>query len=132
MAIVLPNSDLNNISLEYVRQWIKSQARVLAVVSLPVGTFMSAGSNPQPSILFVKKYKDDAERNAAGSYPIYMAAIERIGFDLNTKTAPVLYKRDPDGELVRDKSGKVMVDSDMPEAIEGFQSFLKNNKISLH
>jgi len=55
MAIVLPNGTLNNSSLEYVREFIKQHSRILAVVSLPVGTFMSAGANPQPSVLFLQK-----------------------------------------------------------------------------
>ncbi|MGB4339311.1 MAG: N-6 DNA methylase, partial [Candidatus Hydrothermia bacterium] len=51
MAIVLPDGNLNNSSLGYVRQFIQQNARILAVVSMPVGTFMQAGVNPKTSVL---------------------------------------------------------------------------------
>lgn len=132
MGIVLPNSDLNNSSLEYVRQYIKDRARILAVVSLPVGTFMSAGANPQPSVLFVKKLaEDEMETLNAEGYPIFMASITKIGYDLNTKTAPILYKKDSKGELLKGADNKAIIDTDVPEAIEAFRAYLDRHEISL-
>lgn len=126
MAIVLPNGDLNNSSLEYVREYIKQNARILAVVSLPVGTFMSAGSNPQPSVLFLEKLSPkEAEKLNNKDYPIFMAIAEKIGYDLKTKTAPTIYKKDEKGELIRDKEGNPIVDSDIPDIIDVFDRFKK-------
>ena len=124
MAIVLPNGDLNNSTLEYVREYVKRNARILAVVSLPVGTFMSAGSNPQPSVLFLQKLsEEEAEDLNNNDYPIFMAIAEKIGYDLKTKTAPILYKKDEVGELIRDEKGNPIIDSDIPAIIEAFDNF---------
>ena len=132
LAIVLPNSDLNNQSLEYVRQYIKKHARILAVVSLPVGTFMSAGSNPQSSVLFLRKVEVKiAESLNTQGYPIFMASITKIGYDLNTKTAPVLYKKDKHGELLKGPDGTAVVDTDIPETVTAFEEYRKRHKIPL-
>jgi len=128
MGIVLPNSDLNNLSLEYVRQYIKQNARILAVVSLPVGTFASAGANPQPSVLFLQKLgEEDAKKLNEEGYPIFMAAIAKIGYDLNTKTATVLYKKDERGELLKDENGKPIIDTDIPLVVEAFRAYRKRH-----
>lgn len=130
IGIVLPNSDLNNLSLEYVRQWIKEHARILAVVNLPVGTFMSAGSNPQPSLLFLQKLSEkDAKHLNKTDYPIFMAAINKIGYDLNTKTAPILYKKDEKGEVLKDDTGKPIVNTEVPEVVEAFWDYRRRHQI---
>jgi type I restriction enzyme M protein len=130
MAIVLPNGTLNNSSLEYVREFIKQNSRILAVVSLPVGTFMSAGANPQPSVLFLQKLsKEEAEDLNKKDYPIFMAIVEKIGYDLTTKTAPPIYKRDEKGEYLTDKAGNRILDTDIPEIIEAFEVFKRKYKL---
>jgi type I restriction enzyme M protein len=130
LGIVLPNSDLNNLSLEYVRQFIKDNSRIIAVVSLPAGTFMSAGSNPRPSVLFLQKLdKEAAEALNAKDYPIFMAFLNKIGYDLNTKTAPIVYKKDESGGILKDSDGEPIVDSEIPEILENFQAFRKRHKI---
>ncbi|HOK17575.1 MAG TPA: N-6 DNA methylase [Candidatus Paceibacterota bacterium] len=130
MAIVLPNGTLNNSSLEYVRDFIKQNSRILAVVSLPVGTFMSAGANPQPSVLFLQKLsKGDAEKLNKKDYPIFMAIVEKIGYDLTTKTAPPIYKRDEKGEYLVDKNRERILDTDIPEIIEKFEEFKQNHDL---
>lgn len=130
MAIVLPNGDLNNSTLEYVREYVKRNARILAVVSLPVGTFMSAGSNPQPSVLFLQKLsEEEAEELNENDYPIFMAIAEKIGYDLKTKMAPILYQKNEVGELIRDEKGNPIIDSDITEIIEAFDKFKKKYKL---
>ncbi|MBX0310695.1 MAG: SAM-dependent methyltransferase, partial [Sulfurihydrogenibium sp.] len=124
MAIVLPNGILNNSSLGYVREFIKQNSRILAVVSLPAGTFMSAGANPQTSILFLQKLsKEKAEELNREDYPIFMAIVEKIGYDLTTKTAPPIYKRNEKGEYITNEKGEKILDTDIPEIIEAFKIF---------
>ena len=132
MAIVLPNSDLNNISLEYVRQFIKERARIVGIISLPVGTFMSSGSNPQPSVVYLQKMSKSAaaELNKNG-YAIFMAALKSIGYDLTTKTAPTIYRKDSSGLLERDPDGNLIVDSDVPEVLRGFEAFRAKHGLEL-
>lgn len=51
MAIVLPDGVLQNVSNEYVRFWIRSQAKVLGVVSIPQEAFVPYGTGIKTSRL---------------------------------------------------------------------------------
>jgi hypothetical protein len=85
---------------------------------------MSAGANPQPSALFLQKLsREDAEELNKKDYPIFMAIVEKIGYDLTTKTAPPIYKRDEKGEYLTDRAGNRILDTDIPEIIEVFEVF---------
>lgn len=131
MGIVLPDSDLNNISLGYVRQHIMNHCRVLAVVGLPSGTFKSSGSNPQASVLFLQKIsQSEADDLNSKGYQIFMANLESIGYDLNTKTAPTLFKRNNEREILTDKEGLPLIDSDVPEVVDAFRKYCAKNGVS--
>lgn len=55
LGIVLPEGIFNNPSLQYVRTFCEDRARILAVVSLPVDTFLSSGASVKASLLFLQK-----------------------------------------------------------------------------
>jgi len=91
---------------------------------------MSAGANPQPSVLFLQKLsKENAEKLNKKGYSIFMAIVEKIGYDLTTKTAPPIYKRDEKGEYLVDKSGERILDTDIPEIIEKFEEFKQKHDL---
>lgn len=56
MGIVLPDGNLNNPSLAWLRRWAEGHARILAVVSLPEETFKSADASVKASLLFLSKF----------------------------------------------------------------------------
>jgi len=121
MAIVLPDGDLTNSSLEYIREFIKQKARILAVVSLPPETFIPHGTGVKASILFLQKLgEEELEKLKKEDYPIFMAICEKIGYDVRGRT---LYKKDEKGELIKDENGKRMVDRDINEIVDGFEDF---------
>jgi len=126
MAIVLPDGNLNNSSLGYVRELIQQKARILAVVSMPVGTFMHAGVNPKTSVLFLQKLNEkELNKLKKANYPIFMAVVEKIGYDLNSKTPKVMFKKDDKGEIIKDEDGEPIIDIDIPEIISAFSEFKK-------
>jgi type I restriction enzyme M protein len=128
MAIVLPDGNLNNSSLGYVREFIQQKARILAVVSMPVGTFMHAGVNPKTSVLFLQKLNQkDLEKLKSKKYPIFMAVVEKVGYDLNSKTPKILYKKNEKGEILKDKNGEPILDTDVPAIIEAFNEFKRRH-----
>jgi hypothetical protein len=91
---------------------------------------MSAGSNPQPSVLFLQKLSEvDAGLLNARDYPIFMASINKIGYDLNTKTAPILYKKEDNGEIIKDALGKPIIDSEVAEVIEAFLDYRRRHRL---
>jgi type I restriction enzyme M protein len=83
MGIVLPDGILTNSSLQYVRDFVMREARVLAVVSLPQHTFVPAGAGVKASLLFLRKWRkgEDWEQD----YPIFMAMAEHVGYTATGK-----------------------------------------------
>lgn len=127
MAIVLPDGDLTNQNTEYVREFIKQKARLLAVVSLPPETFVPHGTGVKASVLFLQKLpEEELEKLKKHDYLIFMAICEKIGYDVRGRT---LYKKDEKGELIKDENGEKIIDSDISEIIEGFEDFKKGEDL---
>jgi type I restriction enzyme M protein len=61
MGIVLPDGNLNNPSLTWLRRWCEGKARILAVVSLPEETFRSADTTVKASLVFLRRFTDADE-----------------------------------------------------------------------
>jgi type I restriction enzyme M protein len=129
MAIILPNGDLNNVNLQYVRDWLSSRARILASITLPQGTFSSAGSNPHPSLLALQALSPDQFKNLPPDYKVFLAVPEKLGFELRLKTAPPLYLRGPDGKPILNAEGEPILDSDVPDLISSFAAFRQREGI---
>jgi len=129
MAIVLPDGILTNSTLGYVRQWIMDHARILAVVSLPQETFVPYGAGTKASVLFIQKLPEEEleELNKEG-YPIFMAVAEKIGYDVRGRT---VFKRDDEGNVIKDESGEPIIDTDVPEIIRKFEEFKKKHGFDL-
>ena len=73
-AIVLPDGDFENPTLEYFRRYLVENVRIDAVVSLPDGTFIPYGTGVKSSILFITKMKmhDD--------YDVFYGKINKLGY----------------------------------------------------
>jgi type I restriction enzyme M protein len=56
VGVVLPDGNLNNPSLSWLRRWTEGTAHLLAVVSLPEETFRSADATVKASLVFLKKF----------------------------------------------------------------------------
>src|SRR3989337_2306233 len=126
MAIVLPDGLLQNISNNHIRFWIRSQAKVLGVVSIPQEAFVPYGTGIKTSLLLLQKLPSDSEK-------VFMAQIQKIGYDV--KGQPI-HKKTNDGKMVRGKSGLPIVDTDIDEIISEYNRFKNGeyeiNKESIH
>jgi 16S rRNA (cytosine1402-N4)-methyltransferase len=133
MGIVLPDGDLSNQTLEYVRQWMIERMMIVGVISLPAHTFVPFGAGPKSSVLICVKPKDG---KVPEDYPVFFGKLSKIGYDVSGK---VQYKRnekgeliDIDGNLIDEKDEislqKRVIDTDIPELIESWNSFCENNK----
>lgn len=58
MGIVLPDGNLNNPSLAWLRRWAEGRAKLLAVVSLSEETFKSSNATVKASLVFLRKFTD--------------------------------------------------------------------------
>lgn len=137
MAIVLPDGDLSNQSLAYVRQWLTSKMLIVGVISLPPHTFVPFGAGPKSSVLIcVKPKKDDS---VPESYPVFFGKLHKIGYDVRGKA---IYKRDQNGKII-DLEGNVIaqdddsiskygaIDTDVPELLEKWNEFALKHKSML-
>ncbi len=59
MGIVLPDGNLNNPSLSWLRRWAEGRAKLLAVVSLPEETFRSSNATVKASLVFMHKFTEN-------------------------------------------------------------------------
>ena len=101
LAIVLPDGILGSPGLGYVREWILTNARVLASIDLHPDTFQPSVS-VQTSVLVLQRKTNEeiALENAAGTkhdYKVFMAVANHIGHD---KRGNKTYVRDKGGNEI--------------------------------
>jgi len=86
LGIVLPDGILANKSLNYVRQFMKTNFVIKAVVSLPDFAFKpSADVGIKSSLVFLQRKPDNF---ANEDYFIYMAIAEHVGYDATGRPDP--------------------------------------------
>jgi type I restriction enzyme M protein len=130
MAIVLPDGDLSNVTLTYVRQWLSEHMLVVGVISLPPHTFVPFGAGPKSSVLICIKPKKD---EIPEKYPIFFAKLHKIGYDVRGK---VTYKRDENGIILDIHNNQIdegadeeyiakngQIDTDIPELLSKWDEF---------
>ena len=106
LGIVLPDGILTGPKLQYVRDYILSKSKLVAVVSLPYATFIPHGANVKASILFLQKLdKKTIETITKKDYDVFMADIEKIGYEGN-KNGTITYKMTEYGEYILDKNNE--------------------------
>ncbi len=113
MAIVLPDGLLQNVSNSHIRFWLRSQAKILGVVSIPQEAFVPYGTGIKTSLLLLQKLPSDAKH-------IFMALIQKLGYDV--KGQPV-YKKDRHGTLLKTKEGFYIIDSDIDDISLSYARF---------
>lgn len=95
LAILLPDGVLNNEHLDYVRDFIRKETIIKAVISLPDRAFKASGANSKTSLLFLKRKIKENETQP----PIFMAMAEEVGFERKTKKAKEIEENDLSGIL---------------------------------
>lgn len=116
LGIVLPDSILGSPGLEYIREWIIRNHRIIASVDLHADTFQPRNGT-QTSVLILQKKSVETDED----YEVFMAIVERVGHD---KRGNPTYKRDADGNdiLVDDKK---VSDDQTPEVVRAFADWKK-------
>ena len=79
MAIVLQDGVLTDTGHSHVREWLHTQAEVVAVVSLPDHTFTPYGASPKTSLIFLRKFKQ-GQKQVSGK-PVFFGRLDDIGYD---------------------------------------------------
>ena len=124
LAIVLPNGNFENPSLEYLRYYIKLKAKILAIVNLPQETFIPFGTGVKTSLLFLQKDTPNLVRE----YPIFFGRVTKLGYQGNKNGTPT-YQKDKFGQIIKDKSGQPILDEDFSDIVDAFKKFQKGNQV---
>lgn len=77
MAIVLPDGVFGNNQLGYIRRFIMQRFRLVAVIDIPLETFMP-NTGTKTSILIVQKMRKE---DISSDYPVFMCVAETCGHD---------------------------------------------------
>ena len=124
LAIVLPDSILNNPGLEFIRRWLFTRTRIIASVDLPKETFADSGGVPNPSVLIVQRLNREeiklATANALDPNEIFMAIPKSAGHD---KRGNPVYFRTPEGFEVLDDNMEPTVDDELPLVADQFRAW---------
>jgi len=104
MAIVLPDGIFGNDTFDYLRDWIKSKGRILAIIDIPIETFMPNTSTKTSILVFQKLPQKDIPED----YEIFMAIAESCGHD---------------------RRGKELPDDDIEKVAERYKAWAKTQKI---
>ena len=81
MAIVLPDGIYGNESLVYIRNWIIKKARIVAIIDVPLETFLPNTGTKTSVMVLQKKSSAKLQKD----YPIFMAVAEFCGHDRRGK-----------------------------------------------
>ena len=57
---------------------------------------------------------------------MFFGIIEKIGYEGDKNGTP-MYKRDENGEIIRDKKGDPIIDEDITDVVHAWEEFNKNN-----
>lgn len=79
LAIVLPDGNLGNSNVQFVRDWLLEHMYLKGVISLPSETFSPFGTTTKTSLCFFQKFKSNAEN--INDYEIAFYKLENIGYD---------------------------------------------------
>lgn len=118
MAIVLPNGNFENPSLEYLRYYIKLKAKILAIVNLPQETFIPFGTGVKTSLLFLEKDTP----NKIIQYPIFFGRVTKLGYQGNKNGTPT-YQKDKYGQIIKNNLGQPILDEDFSNIVAAYKEF---------
>lgn len=103
MAIVLPDGIYGNNQLGYIRKWLMKQARIIAIIDVPIETFQP-NTGTKTSIMIIQK-----TNNIPKDYPVFMCIAETCGHD---------------------RRGNIKEEDDISKIPDEFRKWAKENKFT--
>ncbi len=76
-VVMTSNAILDTKGNQIIREHLADNAEILGIVRLPDNTFKGAGTSVVTDVIFMRKYKDDADRAATRGDDAYVTAIEQ-------------------------------------------------------
>lgn len=133
LAIVLPDSILNNPQLTYIRYWLLKTTKIVASFDLPRETFQPHVGTKTSVLFLEKKTKEEIMLEEQGLnppiYDVFMAIAEKVGHD---RRGNKIYRRTPEGERILvpvEKEIINIVDKETVREIRSMQSPIEDNDL---
>lgn len=118
-AIILPDGDFENPSLEYFRKYLINNVKIDAIISLPDGTFIPYGTGVKSSILFFSKLSEKELNNQKESnYKVFFGKINKLGYSFSKHSKDLF-----------DKNGNI--DEDYSSVLKSFKEKQYNDNCYL-
>ena len=127
MAIVLPNGNLENPTLKYLRFFVSYSCNIIAIIKLPQDAFVHSGTGIKTSILFLEK-KKITKITKENNNSIFFSQINKIGFSAN-KAGKKIYKKDNLGNTIKDKKNNPIIDEDITDLLIDYENKINKKKI---
>lgn len=144
LAIVIPDGILTNATSQYVRDWIVSHFRILAIVSLPQHTFSHVKAGVKSSVLFLKKHPKELTQAFEQTLIDVKAQVRKEkGIDKDQRAERILnlykeaifsYSEDYEVLMVEvenvgfDATGRTVDGSELADAAKQIREFISFNK----
>ncbi len=130
IAIILPEGFLCTKSYGYVREWIRTHTRIVALVELPRRIFTKSDADLRGNIVVLQKLSDEnLAQCVKADYPIYTDIIRKVGFKMGAGFSPTIARDPKTGLELRDESNSVVIESDFVETQRRFSGYLEKVKV---
>ncbi|MBN1184621.1 MAG: N-6 DNA methylase [Bacteroidales bacterium] len=117
-VIVLPQGIFNNSNEKYVRKYVTTKARILAVIGLHGNSF-KPHTGTKTSLLFLRKYRENEE---VIDYPIFFAT-SKLPFKNNS--GDYIFLKDDEGNMVLDENKNPIYQTDLSFIADAFESWAR-------
>jgi hypothetical protein len=111
MVLVVPYQILSGPKEGFVREWLMTNCKILAIVDLPEDTFQPYTGTKGALLVIEKRLASNSSWEDEPEYSIFMACPQKVGHDRRGRP---MFKDKISGE----------VDTDLPEIAEAFDTYL--------
>lgn len=108
MWIVLPEWVLNNSNLQKVRDYFEGRAKILLITSIPQDVFVASGATVKPSLVFLKKFTAEEERE----YTHVLAASQS---EVNSEFDAQMSELDEKIKTIKEKEEKTKLKAELTQ-----------------
>ncbi|MBD2146290.1 N-6 DNA methylase [Sphaerospermopsis sp. FACHB-1194] len=117
MVLVVPYQILSGPKEGFVREWLMTNCKIIAIVDLPEDTFQPYTGTKGSLLVVEKRLNPNPQWRDELDYPIFMACPQKIGHDRRGRP---IFKNNESAEI----------DVDLPEISTAYDAFLAGNNPS--
>ena len=118
MVLVVPYQILSGPKEGFVREWLMTNCKIIAIVDLPEDTFQPYTGTKGSLLVVEKRLSPNSEWENEPDYPIFMACPQKIGHDRRGRP------------IFRDNQSEE-IDVDLPEIAKAYDAFVAGNNPNL-